>query len=205
VTTTTLERPKANWLTVILWLTASLIGYGLVGAMFHFPSGFPPNTGEFNLGAFFGGAMQGLLSGLVVGFLQWLVLRRQVARAGQWVLWTAVGLGVVHAFGDALPDPIALPIIGLVGGLALGAAQWRVLRHIFDKAWLWPVTTAVSWAISINIGLTIIGAIGLRGRPWTPELGATEHGLVGLVAGLGVGLATGVLLGRIQQLPNSKA
>jgi hypothetical protein len=198
VTTTTLERSKANGLTVVLWLVASLIGYGLVGAMFHFPSGFPPNTDEFNLGAFFGGAMQGLLSGLVVGFLQWLVLRRRIDRAGQWVLWTAVGLGVVHAFGDALPDPIALPVVGLVGGLALGAAQWLMLRHIFDKSWLWMVMTGVSWAIGINVGLALIEAMGLCDRPWTPELGATEHGLVGLLTGIVVGLATGALLGRMQ-------
>jgi len=199
MTTTTIERPQAYWLTVVLWLTASLTGYGLVGAMFHFPSGFPPNTDEFNLGAFFGGAMQGFLSGLVVGFLQWLVLRRQVARAGRWVLWTAVGLGVVHAFGDALPDPVSLLTIGLVGGLALGVAQWFMLRHIFDKAWLWPITTAVSWVVGINIGLVIVGAMGLLDLPWTPEVGATGHGIVGLAVGIVGGLAAGVLLGRMQQ------
>ena len=199
MTTTTIERSQAHWLTASLWLVASLIGYGLVGAMFHFPSGFPPNTDEFNLGAFFGGAMQGFLSGLVVGFLQWLVLRRLVDRAGRWVLWTAVGLGVVHAFGDALPDPVALPIIGLVGGLALGGTQWFMLRHIFDKAWLWPITTAVSWAVGINIGLVIIEAMGLLDQPWTPEVGATGHSIVGLAVGLVGGLATGVLFGRMQQ------
>ena len=196
---TTLERPQTNWVTVGLWLIASLIGCGLVGVMFHFPSGFPPNNGnEFNGGAFFGGAMQGVLSGIVAGFLQWLVLRRHIVGAGRWVLWTAIGLGIVHAFGDALPDPVALPIIGLVGGLALGGAQWFMLRHIFDKAWLWPITTAVSWAVGINIGLVIIGAMGLLDLPWTPEVGATGHGIVGLAVGIVGGLATGVLLGRMQ-------
>lgn len=199
MSTATFERTQPHWLTVILWLVTNIIDYGLVGAMFHFPSGFPPNTAEFNLGAFLGGAMQGFLSGLVVGFLQWLVLRRQVGRAGRWVLWTAVGLGVVHAFGDALPDPVSLPIIGLVGGLAVGGAQWFMLRHIFDKAWLWPITIAVSWAIGINIGLVIIRAMGLLDRPWTPEVGATGHGIVGLTVGLVGGLATGVLLSRMQQ------
>ncbi len=184
---------------MVLWLVASLVGYGFIGLMFHFPSGFPPNTDAFNLGAFFGGAMQGSLSGIVVGFLQWLVLRRQVARAGRWVLWTAVGLGAVHAFGDALPDPVSLLTIGLVGGLALGVAQWFMLRHIFDKAWLWPITTAVSWAVGINIGLVIVGAMGLLDLPWTPEVGATGHGIVGLAVGIVGGLATGVLLGRMQQ------
>jgi len=197
--TTTLERPKSNWITVILWLGASLAGYGLVGATFHFPSGFPPNTDEFYPGALFVGAMQGFFSGLIVGFLQWLVLRRQVARAGRWVLWTAVGLGVVHAFGDALPDAVSLPTIGLVGGLALGGAQWFMLRHIYDKAWLWPITTAVSWAVGINIGLVIIRAMGLLDLPWTWEVGATGHGIVGLAVGIVGGLATGVLLGRMQQ------
>lgn len=199
MTITALERPKANWLTAALWLIASILGYGLVGVMFHFPSGFPPNTDVFNSGAFFGGAMQGFLSGLAVGFLQWLVLRRHIAHASRWMLWTAVGLGAVHAFGDALPDRVAIPIIGLAGGLVLGAAQWFVLRYVFDKAWNWIVATGVSWTVGINLGLALIEVMGLRDRAWTPGVGATEHGVVGLVAGIVVGLATGVLLSRMQK------
>ncbi len=140
--------------------------------------------------------MQGILSGIVVGFLQWLVLRRHIVGAGRWVLWTAIGLGIVHAFGDALPDPVAIPVVSIFGGVVLGATQWFALRSAFDKVWLWIITTGISWAIGMTIGLTLTDAMGLRDQPWTPQIGATEHGLVGLAVGLGYGIATGLLLAR---------
>jgi hypothetical protein len=80
-----------------------------------------------------------LLGGLVCSVLQWLILRRQVARAGWWVLaWT---LGWVVLFAVAVPiafaasalvggafDSTANLAIGYaVGGAAMGAATGAVL------------------------------------------------------------------------------
>jgi hypothetical protein len=66
-----------TWGALLIWTTLSVVAYGLVGFMFHFPSGFPPNNGEnFNAPALVVGALQGGFTGLVIGSLQAVLLRQ---------------------------------------------------------------------------------------------------------------------------------
>jgi len=72
-----------------------------------------------------GGTVVGALGGAVVGILQWLVLRRQVSRAGWWVLASTVGLGLSMAVAGAFLD---MELVGLlVGGAVLGAVTGGAL------------------------------------------------------------------------------
>jgi hypothetical protein len=59
------------------------------------------------------------LFGIVVGVLQWLVLRRQVARAGWWVLASAVGWFVGMPVGGVLDWPALGAAYGAITGIAL--------------------------------------------------------------------------------------
>ena len=87
-----------------LWVLASTVGFAFGGFAFHFPFGFPVGTlVSFDPGAAVVGFVQGALTGLVIGTLQWLVLRHWFSGAGWWVLATAVGVAVVHAIGDPYP------------------------------------------------------------------------------------------------------
>ena len=63
--------------------------------------------------------------GTVVGVLQWLVLRRQVPRAGWWVLASTVGWVVGLPLGD-INGP---PGLGAVYGAFTGTALVWLLRQ----------------------------------------------------------------------------
>ena len=62
--------------------------------------------------------------GTVLGVLQWLVLRRQVARAGRWVLASTVGWIV----GGPLAGIGGWVVLGAVYGAITGPVLVRLLR-----------------------------------------------------------------------------
>jgi len=97
---------RAGW-----WVLASSVGLG-VGLLVVFgvsPRGFVVAEAV----AF---AVRGVVGGAVGGIAQWLVLRRQVSRAGWWVLASIVGFAVT------------LAVAGTVGGTQnrVGAVGWAV-------------------------------------------------------------------------------
>ena len=96
-----------------------------------------------------GEALSSALVGASVGIAQWLVLRRQVSRAGWWVLASTVGLVVGTAVSFGATDPllearaVALAAVGLaivvrgaVGGAVFGALTGGVLVWLFRQ----PIT-----------------------------------------------------------------
>ncbi len=64
--------------------------------------------------------------GAVTGTMQWFVLRRQVARAGWWVLVSIVSWAVSQAVGAYVQSGAAL---GIVYGIIAGTALVWLLRH----------------------------------------------------------------------------
>ena len=67
--------------------------------------------------------------GTVLGLLQWLVLRRQVARAGWWVLASTVGW-VVGGFVSGITDAAAgWAVLGAVYGAITGIVLVWLLRR----------------------------------------------------------------------------
>ncbi len=77
-----------------------------------------------------GGAGGGAVTGAAVGVMQWLVLRRQLRRAGWWVLASIVG----WAMGQAAHGAIGLPAAGAVSGAITGIALVRLLRQPIAEA-----------------------------------------------------------------------
>ena len=68
----------------------------------------------------------------VVGVLQWLVLRRQVARAGWWVVANVVGLGVFVVASGFIMITVDL-VVGFVGTVVsevVGMAMYGVITGI---------------------------------------------------------------------------
>jgi len=123
-----------------------------------------------------GGA--GLLVGMVLGFGQWLVLRREIRKVGGWTLATMLGFGLGNAVGSAvlwhvwrLSPPTRLPIGdftmglwcwvsgGATCGLILGSAQWLVLRQVARTPGWWIPINVVSWVIGAVSGRYVGGMI----------------------------------------------
>ncbi|MBX3057041.1 MAG: hypothetical protein KF770_11270 [Anaerolineae bacterium] len=121
----------------------------------------------------------GAIEGGVVGWLQWLVLRRpfpHIARRA-WIRATIIG-AVVAWFLGSLPSTLmdmgaadadtavaepALAIVlllaagmGLVLGLVLAFPQWRVLRTAVPHAWVWLPANAAAWAVGMPLIFALI-------------------------------------------------
>lgn len=137
----------------------------------------------------------GFLSGALVGAAQWVVLRSRVLRAGRWVLATAAAVGIAHALGDGAPISLATSV-AIAGGLALGAAQWLVLRHLGAGARWWIAGTFATWYVGLAGGLRAATALGLMDLGG-PAGWAMQHAFVGAVMGVLYGSVTGVVLVRL--------
>ncbi len=190
-----LKKPDALISSPTIWYASwlvSVLGYVLAGLMFHFPSGFPPNNGtSWNPSAFFVGAIFGALTGAVVGSLQGLLLRRYFTGVGRWVAVSVVALGLTHALGDALPDPILLPTIIVLGGLFLGVANSLALAKSGARQILWILAIALAWSVGLTVGLALSDTLG---SSWQ-----VAHVVAGLATGVTVSITTAVLF--IQSFP----
>jgi hypothetical protein len=76
----------------------------------------------------------GALTGLGIGFAQWLLVRRRVANAGGWVPASVLGLTLGFSIPIGIMQLVDLPLLpvifGVTGGLLLGLMQWLWGRRI---------------------------------------------------------------------------
>jgi len=81
-----------------------------------------------------------IILGLAGGFMQWLVLRRRIARTGWWVPASTLGfpIALVMAVGamrlGGIPSPI---LLGVLFGVLSGILPWLVLRRQLARAGWW--------------------------------------------------------------------
>lgn len=112
-------------------------------------------------------AIGGLVTGLVLGIAQWLVLRQVMALRGWWIIATGIGLAAGLALSVALSGTsIELrPLIvrAVMTGGVLGIAQWLLLRRHVAAAGVWIAVVTIGWAL----GWTVTRAAGVDlSRGW---------------------------------------
>jgi hypothetical protein len=182
-------RPQSqNWWDWNLWLqwvianvAGEVLGLGLVGAVatvMVLAIGEPETTLVVLMMA---GVMiaAGALEGIIVGFAQWLVLRRRLNRLSrrEWVTATAIGAFVAWAIGmtpstlmaldqsagssppPEMSDAVRYALAAVMGaalGTVLGAPQWHALRRYVSGAPLWIWANAAAWAVGMPV--VFIGA-----------------------------------------------
>ncbi len=107
-----------------------------------------------------------------------------------WILLNAIGLGVGDTLGLLLltrigiPSPIDSLVFGAVDGLALGAAQWILLRKILFRSWVWIPLTGLGWTVGQMLWSLMM----------TEPIPNVLGGLVAFTLGRGLtGLAAGLL------------
>lgn len=159
----------------------------------------------------------GVVEGLAVGWLQFLVLRRWLPRlrarawvgvtvavaAGGWLLGSLPAtLGSLAADGDRGGDAAAtgpptwlMPIAGLVVGLLMGAvfgwAQARVLRGHVPRPRRWVLANALGWGAALVV---IFTGASLPSGPWPWPLLLALGAVTGVLAGVAIGSVTGLFL-----------
>jgi hypothetical protein len=97
-----------------------------------------------------------LLAGVVIGALQWMVLRRRLPVGGNWVVVSAAAMSV-PALGVVMPVVMMYAVqlwfvtLSAPGGFAvigawMGAAQWLILRRHVAYAIVWVPACALAWS-----------------------------------------------------------
>ena len=136
-------RPWWPWLlTALAFPPAGYLAHGVVGRVEDLPSA----------------ALAGIVTGVVLGIGQWLLLRRRDVSA-RWILATAGGFGVGLAVGAALvsyrTDRPSLALMGAVTGLAVGLLQATALRATARQSIAWGAATAglfaVGWMLTSGV------------------------------------------------------
>jgi hypothetical protein len=131
------------------------------------------------------GVIAGVACGAVIGWVQWLVLRRRLSLPRSWIvassLGMAGGLALTLAFFGTSTTGSVLLLRGASTGLLIGLAQWVVLPGSVPRAWVWVPTVAAGWAL----GWAVTRASGLDLTPNFAVFGATGalafQALTGLV------------------------
>jgi len=165
-----------------------MIGYLFAGAGTHFPGSFPVGGGvvtAFDTSAALVGLIMGSVGGLVIGTLQWLVLRSWLGITWPWLAATAVAVGVMHALGDGLPSSFEWPPLAVIGGVVMAGAQWVALRGRADRTLLGP-TSGIVFALAVIVGVLVADP---RSADWR-----TAHIVAAAVSGAVVGVVYGAAL-----------
>lgn len=102
------------------------------------------------------GALGGLITGAVIGLAEWLVLRQALPALDlRWALATGIGMALGLGLGVALfgieTDGNQMILRAAVTGLAIGIAQWLVLREFVDSSAWWVLVMGGGWAIAWTI------------------------------------------------------
>ena len=175
----------------LAWVLASVMGF-VVGALLgmNVAYGFFDRDGsDATIGV-----IAGIGMGAVSGFLQWVVLREKVARAGWWALASALGfaisLGALGAIGIGESNEnyvMAGILFAAIFGIVGGSLQWLVLRRAgIARAGLW---------VPANIFGSLVAAIGF---PISSTIGATgNYGLSAIMFGLLLGAGLGAIPGAV--------
>lgn len=160
--------------------------------------------------------------GAMVGFIQWLGLRRIIPRIGFWAPANIIGFTVSSSIytvvctvcglpGDLgrLVGALGLTIAFVVAGALNGVMQQRILRHHVRYSGWWVPASAIGWGLGVigfAAGFAILHPIMPKAE--SPLIGIPF--LMGLLA-LGsvfYGIVTGwtliwLLRQPIQQMPNT--
>jgi hypothetical protein len=142
-----------------------------------------------------------VLAGTVIGFAQWLVLRRYVTASTQWnwsdgISWAAgyiLGLLLVQM----LPSTVFVVFIGyFLFGVIVALVQWPVLRREIPHALTWIIASALAWAVGYWVSQAVLSL-------FTDPLIAPAVGtsVIAITSGLVAGAITGIALIWIVRKP----
>jgi hypothetical protein len=147
----------------------------------------------------------GTLEGIILGFAQWLVLRRYIHHSTRWIIATVIGGLFAWFIGLTITALMALVyagvsdeaqilgffkglfLLGAALGTVLGFCQWLVIKNQIRRSMWWIVANAVAWALGLFIaylGAGIVeGSFSLRTALFTVLTGTVMGAVIGGITG----------------------
>ena len=117
------------------------------------------------------GIIQGIIGGIAIATPQSLILKQYISQSRWWIFvstvtWGLIGLSGFGAVGWVAPqtiEPFLRLFYGIINGaeigLALGIAQWFILKRQIPHAQAWIWVNIISWAVGLGVGWTIGGVL----------------------------------------------
>lgn len=171
-----------SWGFAALWVLPTTLGWGAGFAICQLIKADQPSCIPID----------GAILGSCLGIAQWFFLRQSAFIAKSWIVASILGLSAGKAVADFLaqiaPAPLSGGLGGLVIGVALGFAQWFVLRRQAVKSGWWLLANAIAW----GIGWSIISLVDEPGG----EASAGAY-LIGGIGAMIAGAITGTSLTRL--------
>jgi hypothetical protein len=143
-----------------------------------------------------------VLAGTVIGFAQWIVLRRYVTASSDWILAGGTSWAAGYVLGllliQTLPSSIFIEVVGyLLFGVIVALVQWPVLRREIPNILVWILASAVGWAAGFWASQAVI-SLFFTGGLIEPAVSTT---VIAVTSGLVAGAITGVALIWIVRKP----
>jgi hypothetical protein len=147
-----------------------------------------------------------IVAGLLIGFSQWIVLRRYLSTSVDWVLAGGTAWAVGYAIGLLLIQGLSGTFLGgiaayLLFGAIIGLAQWPILRREIPSALIWLAVNALAWAAALWASQGTL-ALFFRQPVIDPVLSTL---VISVTSGLVAGGITGLALIWIARQPDKAA
>ncbi|HLO28086.1 MAG TPA: hypothetical protein VK249_03055 [Anaerolineales bacterium] len=143
-----------------------------------------------------------VLTGTIIGFSQWIVLRRYVTASSQWVLADGVSWAVGYILGlflvQVLPSTVFAAFVGyFLFGVIVALVQWPVLRREIPHILTWIIANAFAWAVGFWASQAVL-SLFFHGPSIQPVVSTT---MIAVTSGLVAGAITGIALVWIVRKP----
>jgi len=158
----TTKRNSVSWGWFIIWLLGTLFGVVVGFFVFFLVMSGLGESGPGPIPVFAASLIMTGCFGTVVGFAQWLILRRYVQRSAVWIGVTLLGflisspvlLSMSGGFGPYITSPTSIRMT-VVLGCALGVAQWFAIGKKVSRSALWIGISLISWTVAGLIGMAL--------------------------------------------------
>jgi hypothetical protein len=151
-----------------------------------------------------------IITGLLLGLAQWLVLRPYVTKSRDWILYHAVGWVVGYTLGLFVVQLLSKTPIGmLLGFICFGAIvalfQFPILRREIPHIGVWILANVIGWTLGAYLSQLAAAIFFTNNLPTTFTSVMVFVGITGLVAGAVTALALIWLVRKPDRLENKPA
>jgi hypothetical protein len=135
-----------------------------------------------------------IISGVLLGLAQWLVLRPYISKSFDWILNHAVGWVVGFTLGLFVVQQLSKTPVGMllgfvIFGVIVAVFQYPVLRREIPHLGTWILANVIGWTLGAYLSQLAAGVFFQNSAPTTFTSVLVTVGITGLVAGAITALA----------------